>query len=110
LELLDFLRVPGGPANTAHALRCQRTTASGTLSVTSVLWPVVAAILAVPVAPRDAIHDLSSEADDIVCLATPEPFFAVGAHYRNFAQTTDAEVVDLLRKNAARHEPAETHT
>jgi predicted phosphoribosyltransferase len=67
-------------------------------------------ILAVPVAPRDAIHDLSSEADDIVCLATPEPFFAVGAHYRNFAQTTDAEVVDLLRKNAARHEPAETHT
>jgi putative phosphoribosyl transferase len=37
-----------------------------------------------------------------VCLATPDPFFAVGAHYRDFSQTTDQEVVDLLRRAAER--------
>jgi putative phosphoribosyl transferase len=66
-------------------------------------------ILAVPVAPHAAIEDLAREADDTVCLATPEPFFAVSAHYRNFAQTTDAEVVDLLRRNAACHQSAAPH-
>ena len=55
-------------------------------------------VLAVPVAPRDSIDTLAPEADDVVCLAMPEPFFAVGTHYRNFQQTTDAEVVDLLRR------------
>jgi putative phosphoribosyl transferase len=57
-------------------------------------------VLAVPVAPRDSIDTLAPEADDVVCLAMPEPFFAVGTHYRNFQQTTDAEVVDLLRRSA----------
>jgi putative phosphoribosyl transferase len=43
---------------------------------------------------------LAPEADDVVCLAMPEPFFAVGTHYRDFRQTTDTEVVDLLRRAA----------
>jgi predicted phosphoribosyltransferase len=56
-------------------------------------------VLAVPVAPKESIDTLAAEADDVVCLAMPEPFFAVGTHYRDFRQTTDAEVVDLLRRS-----------
>jgi putative phosphoribosyl transferase len=53
-------------------------------------------VLAVPVAPADSLRDLAAECDDIICLATPEPFYAVGPHYRNFTQTEDDEVVRLL--------------
>jgi len=53
-------------------------------------------ILAVPVAAADTIQSLRSEADEILCLATPEPFYAVGMHYRDFDQTSDEEVVRLL--------------
>ena len=53
-------------------------------------------VLAVPVAPADSLDELAAECDDIVCLATPEPFFAVGPHYRDFNQTEDDEVVRLL--------------
>jgi predicted phosphoribosyltransferase len=41
---------------------------------------------------------LEGEADEVVALATPEPFFAVGLWYGDFTQTTDEEVVDLLGK------------
>ena len=37
-------------------------------------------------------------ADEVVCLAVPEPFYAAGLWYRDFTQTTDQEVVDLLAK------------
>ena len=57
-------------------------------------------VLAVPVAPQETIDALRPDADEIVCLATPEPFFAVGSHYRDFRQTSDAEVVELLRRAA----------
>jgi len=53
-------------------------------------------VLAVPVAPADSLDELAAEGDDIVCLATPEPFFAVGPHYRDFTQTEDEEVIRLL--------------
>jgi len=52
--------------------------------------------LAIPVAPQDVVEALRSEVDEIVCLATPRPFFAVGAHYRQFAQLADADVTALL--------------
>jgi len=52
--------------------------------------------LAVPVAPADTIEQLRSQADEIVCLLTPEPFYAVGMHYQDFTQTSDAEVIALL--------------
>jgi putative phosphoribosyl transferase len=55
-------------------------------------------VLAVPVAPADTLEALSSEADEMVCLAAPEPFFAVGEHYEDFTQTTDEEVVRLLQR------------
>jgi putative phosphoribosyl transferase len=53
-------------------------------------------VLAVPVAPADSLAELARDCDDVVCLATPEPFHAVGAHYRDFTQTEDDEVVRLL--------------
>jgi putative phosphoribosyl transferase len=48
----------------------------------------------VPVAPAHA--DVRDVADDLVALARPEPFGAVGRYYRDFSPTTDAEVVALL--------------
>lgn len=62
-------------------------------------------VLAVPVAPADTLRELGLLCDDVVCLLTPEPFYAVGAHYGNFTQTEDTEVVSLLaeaRASAAR--------
>jgi putative phosphoribosyl transferase len=53
-------------------------------------------VLAVPLAPADTLTELAADCDEIVCLATPEPFYAVGAHYRDFTQTPDEEVVQLL--------------
>jgi putative phosphoribosyl transferase len=53
-------------------------------------------ILAVPVAPRDTIEQLRTEAEEVVCLMTPEPFYAVGEHYDDFTQTSDREVTTLL--------------
>jgi putative phosphoribosyl transferase len=57
-------------------------------------------ILAVPVAPLSSLASLAEVADELVCLATPEPFFAVGQFYRNFSQTADEEVVELLERAA----------
>lgn len=59
-------------------------------------------VLGAPVGPLDVVQDLRGAADDIVCLATPEPFIAVGLWYRDFTQTSDDEVVDLLRRAASR--------
>jgi predicted phosphoribosyltransferase len=53
-------------------------------------------VLAVPVAPPQALGRLREEADEIVVLATPEPFLAVGEWYRRFDQTEDDEVVSAL--------------
>ncbi|WP_349016977.1 phosphoribosyltransferase family protein [Bradyrhizobium sp. Arg237L] len=55
-------------------------------------------VLAVPVAPTETLVSLKAEADGIICLMTPESFFAVGMHYRDFNQTSDREVVELLRR------------
>jgi putative phosphoribosyl transferase len=57
-------------------------------------------ILAVPVAPRGTVAALRDVADQVVCLESPEPFYAIGQWYQDFAQTTDAEVVRLLRAAA----------
>ncbi|MFF4386833.1 phosphoribosyltransferase family protein [Streptomyces sp. NPDC001552] len=58
-------------------------------------------ILAVPVAPPDAVARLGSAADEVVCLATPHAFRAVGEWYQDFSQTPDEEVVFLLARAAA---------
>ena len=53
-------------------------------------------VLAVPVAPEDTIEQLGPEVDDIVCLLSPSPFIAVGAHYGEFPQLADGDVIALL--------------
>ncbi len=60
-------------------------------------------VVAVTVAPRETCSVLRDEADETVCAITPVSFYAVGAHYDDFTQTTDEEVRELLR--AARAAP-----
>jgi putative phosphoribosyl transferase len=55
-----------------------------------------ALVLAVPVAPVDVIEALRAEVDQLICLATPEPFYAIGLHYLDFRQLSDQEVVSSL--------------
>lgn len=57
-------------------------------------------VLAVPVAPPDTLAELAADADEVVTLATPTPFLAVGQWYEHFEQTTDDEVRALLRAAA----------
>jgi putative phosphoribosyl transferase len=62
-------------------------------------------VAAVPVASQGARDRIAALADEVVCLEVPETFFAVGQCYRDFAQTSDADVRDLLeqaRANLAR--------
>lgn len=53
-------------------------------------------VVAVPIAAPDTCELLRAEADEVVCAATPEPFYAVGLWYQDFSQTTDEEVRELL--------------
>jgi predicted phosphoribosyltransferase len=53
-------------------------------------------VLAVPVAPPETADWLASQVDDLVCLATPEPFYAVGNFFEEWPQVTDDEVRSLL--------------
>lgn len=71
------------------ALRAVRATAPARL------------VAAVPVAPPDGIARLAREADEVVCLAAPAVFHAVGQFYENFAQVDDREVTALLAERRA---------
>ncbi len=53
-------------------------------------------VLAVPVGPVSAIEALRGEVDELVCLATPDEFYAIGQFYADFHQMSDEEVVALL--------------
>ncbi|MEF2070416.1 phosphoribosyltransferase [Consotaella aegiceratis] len=53
-------------------------------------------VLAIPLAPRESLQILQEEADEVICLETPNPFQAVGIHYADFTQTSDDDVVRLL--------------
>jgi predicted phosphoribosyltransferase len=55
-------------------------------------------VVAVPVAAAETCRDLAREVDAVVCAATPEPFYAVGMWYDDFAQTGDGEVRELLAR------------
>jgi predicted phosphoribosyltransferase len=57
-------------------------------------------VIAVPVGAPETCAELQREADEVVCAQTPQPFYAVGAWYDNFSQTTDEEVRDLLARAA----------
>ena len=55
-------------------------------------------VLAVPVAAPDALDELRSEVDDLVCLISEEPFNAIGLFYVDFHQMNDAEVKEILAR------------
>ncbi|MDT0466307.1 phosphoribosyltransferase family protein [Streptomyces gibsoniae] len=65
-------------------------------------------VLAVPVAPSDWTERLGGEADELVSVATPREFFAIGQFYADFAQTDDEEVADCLRRAAGGPSSADT--
>ncbi len=56
-------------------------------------------VVAVPVAAPSTCDEFRDEADDCVCVMTPEPLYAVGVWYEDFSQTTDEEVCDLLARS-----------
>jgi putative phosphoribosyl transferase len=57
-------------------------------------------IVAVPVSASETCQEFQSKVDEVVCAATPSPFYSVGLWYEEFPQTTDEEVRDLLDKAA----------
>jgi len=59
-------------------------------------------VVAAPVGAPDTCDRLAAVADEVVCVATPDPFQAVGLWYERFDQTSDEEVIELLRRAAAR--------
>ena len=81
--------VDDGIATGATAIACLRQ-----LQATD----AAAVVLAVPVAPATARTDLREEADRVVVVEEPRPFSAVGSHYRDFGQVSDAEAIDLLEE------------
>jgi putative phosphoribosyl transferase len=88
----NVLIVDDGLATGATAsAACQVARAQGAARVT----------LAAPVCSSESAKILSEVADEVVCLDKPSPFYAVGQYYKDFAQTSDREVVELLRKRAA---------
>ena len=59
--------------------------------------------VAVPVGAPDTCRQLAGEADEVVCVAMPEPFRAVGLWYDDFPQATDDEVHELLQEARREH-------
>jgi putative phosphoribosyl transferase len=55
-------------------------------------------VIAVPVAPAEVLDDLNQVADEVIVLYTPEPFIAIGRFYEDFAQVSDNEVKEIMRK------------
>jgi putative phosphoribosyl transferase len=59
-------------------------------------------VVAAPVAARETCTELSREVDEMICLHTPDPFYAVGLWYADFSQTSDEQVIELLSRAAER--------
>jgi putative phosphoribosyl transferase len=55
-------------------------------------------IVAVPTAAPETCEALKDEVDEIVCVATPQPFLGIGASYEEFSQMTDEEVRELIEQ------------
>jgi predicted phosphoribosyltransferase len=67
-------------------------------------------VVAVPIGSTETCSEMHQEADEVVCAQTPEPFYAVGLWYSDFAQTTDEEVHDLLRRASESDAESESET
>ena len=55
-------------------------------------------VVATPVSSEEAAERIKKEVDDFVCLYTPSPFYGVGNFYHDFSQTTDEQVISLLKE------------
>jgi len=55
-------------------------------------------VVAVPVGAKESVEELEQEADEVICLAVPQMFAAVGQFYTDFPQVEDEEVVEILAK------------
>ena len=64
-------------------------------------------IAATGVASADALRLIHGEADEVVCLETPEFLYAIGGHFRDFSQVSDEEVVATLREARKPHATTE---
>lgn len=63
-------------------------------------------VVGVPVAPAATIEELKTMVDEVVCVSTPEFFFAISIWYGSFPQTTDEEVRELLKKAEVKNDSA----
>jgi putative phosphoribosyl transferase len=63
-------------------------------------------LMATPVCPTSTLARLQTEADQVIVLATPEPFGAVGSWYGDFHQMSDDEVTALLAKSGPGSRPS----
>jgi putative phosphoribosyl transferase len=95
---------PPQPVSGRVAIVIDDGVATGSTAVAALRWAreqgAERVVLAVPVAPPQSLDRLRAEADDVVVLETPSPFFAVGEWYRDFDQTTDRQVMDALARSA----------
>jgi len=64
-------------------------------------------VVATPVGSKQAVQNLKRLVSEVICLATPEPFYAVGAWYEDFAQLSDADVQRLLEESRQHEYPTE---
>jgi predicted phosphoribosyltransferase len=55
-------------------------------------------VVAVPVGSQDSVQELAREADQVICLSQPEPFYAVGQFYQEFGQVEDSEAIEILKR------------
>ena len=95
---------PPRPVEGRVAIVVDDGVATGSTAVAALRWAreqgADRVVLAVPVAPPQSLDRLRAEADDVVVLETPSPFFAVGEWYRDFDQTSDRQVVEALARSA----------
>jgi putative phosphoribosyl transferase len=63
-------------------------------------------VVAVPIAAAATCREFEAEVDEIVCYATPEPFYSVGLWYEDFSQTADEEIRQLLERATNQPSPA----
>ncbi len=66
-------------------------------------------VVAVPVAPASTCDRLRGEVDELICLATPDPFYGVGQFYYDFSQVSDEEVNEMLDRAAAEIDRRDHH-
>jgi predicted phosphoribosyltransferase len=67
-------------------------------------------IVAVPVAPPEAVKELSKHVDEVICPLVYEPFFAIGQFYDDFSQVDDEQVITLLRLAREKTRNAQVHS